>query len=757
MNLRRIFNRLFSSGKRHVHLATEGQGVSKGLHLVLCNDSGSFSIYADIIEDRLRAQGHEATIHAVDNKKELFQYLNKLKETGQPVPNVIFLDVLGVGAPAAMEVGDWYEKNYPGMKLPEISFLSLDIDLAAMHAARLVGGDPRFPVAGFVDPEEVDWLSDFMDGDQHGRTPVTSTMRDAINAKLGTDLPTNHNSTRYRRMLASYGVANGVNALPAWRRGVVPPDLAIKEMRSRADDIIAALRQGLYNSDEIKEAGLKPDAKFYGAAGFPVKGKVVFSIKEVNETWTTERPVLVMRSYDPEVVPLLASGKLGGIVVTSTYMASHLKLLCETHMVAGLFGEVPPGVKSPRGEFNEEAKPNLPVFFDGDEVKIGGQVVKKGQTVLVGIDNGICLNPPETLELPTLTLDAVGKNAQLDRDLGTLSELRDCFAAYIKEHEFSVPGVKANIESASPTILNAVGAIGLVRTEQMVTASREQLAALKSAILHHQDAAYDELFSVAKYEYADICKKLNAGTAVKIRLFDFVHQEILSRDEQKRFLELYPKLDMHGGEALETWPKLYEGQVRAIFAALKDAAPGAQTPLEIMMPAVRTEADVRAVKELVDTVAREMGMKPQQYSFGVMVETLEACANIRAIAPLCDFISFGTNDLTQQHFGIARSDLKAHANFARKNGYDPFKKLSPVLLERIERTIAEGRGANPSLRVDVCGAQAADPETAARLHKAGVDNVSVAPSLANLYGLPIQIGYRRYDGPRADAEHHPKP
>ncbi|MCE9507018.1 MAG: hypothetical protein K8R48_01715, partial [Alphaproteobacteria bacterium] len=172
------------------------------------------------------------------------------------------------------------------------------------------------------------------------------------------------------------------DVIAAWQKGKLTAEQVVERLRNYSFGMADALRNGFYAQGDASESALKEDAKFYGSTGFPVKGPVVFSLEDVENSTSAEKPVLVMRSYDPEVVPLLASGKLGGLVVTSTYMASHLKLLCETHMVSGLFGMIPPGEKTLTREFNEEAAPIFPVYFDGDTVEIGGQTVKKGQAVL---------------------------------------------------------------------------------------------------------------------------------------------------------------------------------------------------------------------------------------------------------------------------------------------------------------------------------------------------------------------------------------
>ncbi|MCE9508578.1 MAG: hypothetical protein K8R48_09760, partial [Alphaproteobacteria bacterium] len=366
-------------------------------------------------------------------------------------------------------------------------------------------------------------------------------------------------------------------------------------------------------------------------------------------------------------------------------------------------------------------------------------------TSYMGGGDGIVLHPPETLQVKTFDASSINRNDKLRADLTNLQKINECFAAVFKETGITASGVKANIESSGYRVLDSVEGIGLVRTEQMVAAKPEQTEALKSILLHNDAKAYQKLFGAAKWDYIPIIAKLNEGHPVKIRLFDFVHQEILDKDEQKQFLSLYPKLDMHGGEAVDAWPFLYSEQIRTIFEALKRTGIANGVPLEIMMPSVRTEQDVEKIKDMVDGMAEALDVSPEKYSFGVMIETLESCENIEKIAPHCDFISFGTNDLTQQLLNMARSDLKAHACFAEQHGFDPFKKLAPEVLSLVKTVVAKGRTAYPGLKIDVCGAQAADPDTAVALCRAGVNNVSVAPSLGNLYGLPVLLNYKLYD------------
>lgn len=727
--------------------------------LIICQDAEFLLRHLTVVERLLREEGRSIRIAGVYDEKALFKLLQVRHARGSPAPTDLIMDVTGVGVDAARRVIQWLESHYPQAPLPSINFLSMDLGLGITAAAGLRKKDERF-LASVIDSDEIDWMFAHLRDKKESlsRLPLTTTLRRLLNAKLGCDVPLDQMQDVYYtdklKKLEMKGFTSTTNddVIAAWLRGELSAQETLTRMRNYATGLATSLRDGVYGPGYQSAADTPADAEFYGAAGYPRKGQVVFSVQEVEDVSATkqEKPVLVMRSYDPAVAPLLAEGKLSGLVVTSSFMASHLKLLCETCLVSGLFGLMPAGEKTMSRAFNEEAQPDMPAYFEGDAVVIAGQTIRRGQEVLLALrGNGMVFHPPTFVETASAST-AAKENGRLDADLANLRKLQRCFVTYFKEKDQLLHGVKANIDSSNEDQLVSTAGIGLVRTEQIVAMNERLLDDLKRALLDNSDDAFLNLYWDSRAHYQKILDNLNAGP-VKIRLFDFVHREVLNKAEQKIFLSLYPKLDIHGGEALATWPRLYRDQVEAIFRCLENVSPLTGIPLEIMMPAVRTEKDVLDIKEVITQEAERLTIGRHQYRFGVMIETLESCQNIEKIAPLCDFISFGTNDLTQQYTGIARGNLKAQANFAGKHGYDPFKILAPEILEMVRDVTARGRAANPALKVDICGAQAADPDTALRLFEAGVNNVSVAPTLGNLYGLPILLNYRAYDALHSEA------
>jgi pyruvate,orthophosphate dikinase len=114
-----------------------------------------------------------------------------------------------------------------------------------------------------------------------------------------------------------------------------------------------------------------------------------------------------------------------------------------------------------------------------------------------------------------------------------------------------------------------------------------------------------------------------------------------------------------------------------------------------------------------------------------MIELPRAALMADEIARHADFISFGTNDLTQTALGLSRDDagsfLPAYVEkgiFAR----DPFVTLDVDGVGQLVSLAAErGRATRPDLKLGICGEHGGDPASIAFCEKVGLDYVSASP------------------------------
>jgi pyruvate,orthophosphate dikinase len=124
------------------------------------------------------------------------------------------------------------------------------------------------------------------------------------------------------------------------------------------------------------------------------------------------------------------------------------------------------------------------------------------------------------------------------------------------------------------------------------------------------------------------------------------------------------------------------------------------------------------------------GVAPPQV--GAMVETPRAALVAGALAAEVDFVSFGTNDLTQLTYGFSRDDIEAsllvrYEELGLLHG-NPFARLDPEGVGALVRSaVASARAARPGLPVGVCGEHGGDAASVRWLVAAGVDSVSCSP------------------------------
>ncbi|MDT4973591.1 MAG: multiphosphoryl transfer protein [Pseudonocardiales bacterium] len=152
--------------------------------------------------------------------------------------------------------------------------------------------------------------------------------------------------------------------------------------------------------------------------------------------------------------------------------------------------------------------------------------------------------------------------------------------------------------------------------------------------------------------------------------------------------------------------------LREQLAAICDVA--RQVPISVMFPMVSTVAEVRAARAVLEEAAGPAGL-PDGLRVGMMVEVPAAALKIETFLPYLDFISIGTNDLTQYTLAAERGNAAVAALS------DP---LDPGVLSLIRHVCRAAAGRVP---VAVCGEAAADETAIPVLLGLGVRELSVSP------------------------------
>jgi pyruvate, orthophosphate dikinase len=381
------------------------------------------------------------------------------------------------------------------------------------------------------------------------------------------------------------------------------------------------------------------------------------------------------------------------------------------------------------------------VVIHGDRFRVGDVEVAAGDIIsLDGTSGEVVLGsvPVVEPEMPP----------ELERMLSWADEIRTL-------------GVWANADTgADATVARANGAegIGLCRTEHQFLGDR--LPVVQDAILARdadtERVALDRLYEVQRADFVDLLTAMD-GLPVTVRLLDpplheflpHVHelrvaQATVGLDEREEALldaatawdEDNPMLGVRGVRLGLLRPKLYGMQVRALAdAALERQANGGTPLVRIMIPLVaearELELALDQVREVLDEACAAAGDQ-LSVQVGAMVETPRACLTMLTIAPLVDFLSFGTNDLTQMTFGFSRDDVAARLlPLYLDRGILPADPFGTLDLEGVGQlvaaTVAAARAANSSVEIGVCGEHGGDPASIDFFHRTGLDEVSCSP------------------------------
>jgi pyruvate,orthophosphate dikinase len=159
-------------------------------------------------------------------------------------------------------------------------------------------------------------------------------------------------------------------------------------------------------------------------------------------------------------------------------------------------------------------------------------------------------------------------------------------------------------------------------------------------------------------------------------------------------------------------------QARAIFEAACEAAKSTGQPVrpEIMIPLVSAVRELELLKRHIESVAAEVRTERGEmvdYHVGVMIETPRAALRAGDIADSADFLSFGTNDLTQMVYGLSRDDAgRFIPDYVAQQVYlhDPFHTLDREGVGEIMWIATErARAHRPNISIGLCGEHGGDP------------------------------------------------
>lgn len=251
------------------------------------------------------------------------------------------------------------------------------------------------------------------------------------------------------------------------------------------------------------------------------------------------------------------------------------------------------------------------------------------------------------------------------------------------------------VDNIGAVLANDAGGIGLFRSEFLY--------------LENSDYPSEEQQFQA---YKKVLESM-AGKKVIIRTLD------IGADKQVDYFDLKkeenPALGYRAIRICLTRPEIFETQLRALYRA------SVYGNLGIMFPMITSVSELEKILAYCDKIKAELKTKEIAYSenveLGIMIETPAAAVISDLLAPMVDFFSVGTNDLTQYTLACDRQNAEI----------EQFVDTHHEAILRLIEMSAKNAHANGAW-IGICGELGADTTLTERFMRMGIDELSVSPS-----------------------------
>ena len=399
--------------------------------------------------------------------------------------------------------------------------------------------------------------------------------------------------------------------------------------------------------------------------------------EENNESAASDEKVIICADdLAPSETVLLDKDKVLGFVTAFGSSNSHTAILARNMNIPAIIGVGEELLKSVRnGDFAAIDGYTGEIFVDPDE------------------ETKTCLE---------------NKRAVDDEKKRLLQELKG-------KENITLDGTRVNIyanigsvDNIGAVLANDAGGIGLFRSEFLYLESSDYPTE------EQQFAAYKRVLESM------------AGKKVIIRTLD------IGADKQVDYFNLAkeenPALGYRAIRICLTRPEIFKTQLRALYRA------SAYGSLGIMFPMITSVCEVRQALDLCEQVKNELKADGIEYSdkveIGIMIETPAAAIISDRLAPMVDFFSVGTNDLTQYTLACDRQNA----------AIEQFVDTHHEAILRLIEMSAKNAHANGAW-IGICGELAADTSLTETFLRMGIDELSVSPSFV----LKVRDAVRRCD------------
>ena len=380
--------------------------------------------------------------------------------------------------------------------------------------------------------------------------------------------------------------------------------------------------------------------------------------KETIKTEYVDNTILVSEELTPGMLVEVPKAKLKGLISVKGSGNSHVAILARTMGIPTVMGVV-----------------DLPYNqLDGREVIVDGY---KGEVIS---------NPSD--QLRNRYLETIKEQDQLIQGLEGLKDLPCETADGHRVHLWVNTGLMSDVVQS---LDQGAEGIGLFRTEVPF-------------LLSERFPSEQEQTDIYREQLLAFAPKL-----VTMRTLDVGGDKALPYFPIE---EANPFLGWRGIRVTLDHPEIFTAQIRAMLRA----SIGLEN-LQIMLPMISNVNEVNSATQLIKKAYRELiqeGLEVKYPPIGVMIELPAAVYQTRALCKMVDFVSVGSNDLTQYLLAVDRNNPRV------ANLYSAFH---PAVLSALQFVVTEAR--TEGIPVSICGEMAGDPGAAVLLMAMGYDVLSM--------------------------------
>jgi phosphotransferase system enzyme I (PtsI) len=387
-------------------------------------------------------------------------------------------------------------------------------------------------------------------------------------------------------------------------------------------------------------------------------------------SWVPEGSIVVSHHLSPADIILFSRSNIKGFATDTGGKTSHISLICKSLNIPIVVG---------LGNFSQKAVSGERIILDGNA--------------------GLVITNPEEATVDTYLRK---------REEESRREADDSIMAH--RHAFTRCGARISVCSnidfkEEIEHLDSMGAegVGLFRTENLFL---DDLKPPKEA---------------AQQEYYREMGEMLTPKPLVIRLFDIGGDKLIYSPVK----EPNPNLGWRGVRILIDVPEILDTQLQAVIKA------NIHGNIDVLIPMISSVEEVMHIKQAIEkhyntikTHAHEPLEKP---GIGAMIELPAAVELIDEISRIVDFVSIGTNDLTQYTLAVDRNNLIVQ---------DLFEKFHPAIIRQLHRVITTAQ--KNHCRVSLCGDMGSDPLATPYLIGCGLREFSIVSS--DIPALKAMVG-----------------